>query len=66
MPIRILPYVADIGDNSAHRRQITIYRVPERSGHRARAVTGIFHATYPDHAHDLEALLVTRRRGSIS
>jgi hypothetical protein len=52
-------YVADIGDNSAHRRHITIYRVPEPEAATGPVeVTGVFHATYPDRAHDAEALLV--------
>jgi hypothetical protein len=52
-------YVGDIGDNNAKRRQITIYRVPEpgATGEQAQ-VSGVFHATYPDGAHDAEALLV--------
>ena len=52
-------YVADIGDNAAHRRQITIYRVTEPAAATGPVqVTGVFHATYPDRAHDAEALLV--------
>lgn len=53
-------YVADIGDNDAERRRITIYRImepAEASG--SAAVTDVFHATYPDGAHDAESLLVT-------
>lgn len=53
-------YVADIGDNDAERSRITIYRVQEPSGAEASiAVTDVFHATYPDGAHDAETLLVT-------
>ena len=53
-------YVADIGDNTAHRRQITIYRVAEPDAPTGpMQVTGVFHATYPDRAHDAEALLVS-------
>jgi hypothetical protein len=50
-------YVGDIGDNDASRKRITIYRVPEpeRAGG-AAAVSGVFHATYPDGAHDAETL----------
>ena len=51
-------YLADIGDNEAERRQISIYRVPEPdkpSG--TAAVSAVFHATYPDGAHDAETLI---------
>jgi hypothetical protein len=52
-------YVADIGDNDAARKRITVYRVPEPAdGNGSVAVTDAFHATYPDGAHDAEALLV--------
>jgi hypothetical protein len=53
-------YVADIGDNEASRRRVTIYRVPEPgpADGSARAADA-FHATYPDGAHDAETLLVT-------
>jgi hypothetical protein len=51
-------YLADIGDNSAKRPEVAIYRVPEP----ARAdgsvqVDAVFRASYPDGAHDAEALL---------
>jgi hypothetical protein len=52
-------YVGDIGDNNARRKRITVYRLPEpdaASG--SAAVTDVFHAVYPDGAHDAEALLV--------
>ena len=52
-------YIADIGDNVAKRKRITVYRVPEPSTEASVAVTDMFHATYPDGAHDAEALLVT-------
>ncbi len=53
-------YVADIGDNDAERRHITIYRLNEpveASG--SAKVADVFHATYPDGPHDAESLLVT-------
>jgi len=52
-------YVGDIGDNDAERKRITVYRVAEPvSGSGGQApVTGVFHATYPDGAHDAETLL---------
>ena len=53
-------YVADIGDNKADRKQVTVYRVPEpEKATEAVAVSDVFHATYPDGPHDAEALLVT-------
>jgi hypothetical protein len=53
-------YVADIGDNEAERKGITIYRVPEPEGVSGPAkVDGVFHATYPDGRHDAEALLIS-------
>ena len=51
-------YIADIGDNEAERKRITIHRVPEPSTEDSVAVKDTFHATYPDGAHDAEALLV--------
>jgi hypothetical protein len=53
-------YVADIGDNDAERKRVTIYRIPEPSEATGLAkVADTFHATYPDGAHDAEALLIT-------
>jgi hypothetical protein len=53
-------YVADIGDNDAARKRVTIYRLPEPEGTTASApVADVFHATYPDGAHDAEALLIS-------
>jgi hypothetical protein len=53
-------YIADIGDNEAKRRQITVYRLPEPAADASgpAQVDAVFHATYPDGAHDAEALLV--------
>ena len=52
-------YVADIGDNDAKRRRITIHRVPEPSATEATVqVKDTFHASYPDGAHDAETILV--------
>lgn len=51
-------YLADIGDNDARRQQITIYRVPEPARATGSAqVDAVITATYPDGAHDAEALL---------
>jgi hypothetical protein len=53
-------YVADIGDNDAERKQITIYRIPEPVDAKGPVqVTDVFHAVYPDGAHDAEALLIS-------
>ena len=53
-------YVADIGDNDAQRDQITVYRIAEPAEASGWAkVSDVFRATYPDGAHDAEALLVT-------
>ena len=54
-------YVADIGDNDAKRKRVTIYRIPEPAAPSGSvAVADVFHATYPDGAHDAESLLVTQ------
>jgi hypothetical protein len=51
-------YVGDIGDNGANRKEITIYRVPEPvKAAGAAHVDAVFRASYPDRAHDAEALL---------
>jgi hypothetical protein len=52
-------YIADIGDNEAERERITIYRIAEPSTEGSVTVKDAFHATYPDGAHDAEALLIT-------
>ena len=53
-------YVADIGDNDAERKQVTVYRIAEPAEATGSAkVADVFHATYPDGSHDAEALLVT-------
>ncbi len=51
-------YVADIGDNDARRDQVTLYRVPEpAAGASSAKVDAVIRASYPDGAHDAEALL---------
>ena len=51
-------FIADIGDNNARRKEITIYRVPEPTGNASTATAdAIIRASYPDGAHDAEALL---------
>jgi hypothetical protein len=54
-------YLADIGDNGARRREISLYRVREPApGDSATERAEAFHATYPDGPRDAEALIVTR------
>jgi hypothetical protein len=56
-------YVGDVGDNDAERDRITVYRVPEPAEASGSAtVTDVFHATYPDGAHDAETLLMAGDR----
>jgi hypothetical protein len=56
-------YIGDIGDNDAGRRRITVYRMPEpRSANGTATVSDVFHATYPDGAHDAETLLIADGR----
>jgi hypothetical protein len=65
-------YAADIGDNAANRAEVELYRVTEP----AVALTGpaataelpaveTLHLTYPDGAHDAEALIVDPVFGDI-
>jgi hypothetical protein len=52
-------YVGDIGDNNGNRKQITLYRVPEPAEDETRTRPAeVFHARYPDGAHDAESLFV--------
>jgi hypothetical protein len=56
-------YVADIGDNGAERKQITVYRMPEPAGANPSSfgpAPDVLHGTYPDGPQDAESLLVTR------
>ena len=54
-------YVADIGDNDAKRRNVTVYRIPEpAAGDTSAAAAEAITLAYPDGAHDAEALLVTQ------
>ena len=56
-------YVGDIGDNDANRGRVTIYRLREPENPTGTAaVSEVFHATYPDGAHDAETLLVAEGR----
>jgi hypothetical protein len=52
-------YIADIGDNDESRPQIAVYRIPEPQPDETQSgPADIFTATYPDGAHDAEALFV--------
>lgn len=54
-------FIGDIGDNSERRDAIVVYRIPEPDP-RADSVSTTadrLEATYPDRAHDAEALFVT-------
>ena len=60
-------FVGDIGDNWARRRSIVVYVVPEpdppadaSDTSRSVVATDSVRLRYPDHAHDAEALAVTR------
>jgi hypothetical protein len=54
-------YIADIGDNRGSRQSITIYQVPVPAPGMASTKTAeAYHATYPDHPHDAEALLFAK------
>ena len=55
-PAGMCLYVGDIGDNDARRRRITIYRLPEPAAPTGTVTAEAIHATYPDGAHDAEAL----------
>jgi hypothetical protein len=51
-------FIADIGDNAARRKQITVYRIPEPvNGAASVKVDAVIRGSYPDGAHDAEALL---------
>ena len=53
-------FIADIGDNSAKRQSVTVYRVAQPSGKEASvAVADVIQMKYPDGAHDEKPWLVT-------
>jgi hypothetical protein len=58
--------LADIGDNSAARDSVDVYRVPEPApGTGATAPATRLRLRYPDGAHDAETLLADRRTGEL-
>ena len=63
-------YAADIGDNGAGRPDIVVYRAPEPKvvadgGMHPVAGVDALTLTYPDGAHDAEALMIDPRSGEI-
>jgi hypothetical protein len=59
-------HVADIGDNEAKRKQITVYRIPEPAEASATVPVGdVFRATYPD-VPTMRNHCWSRRRGTCS
>ena len=53
-------FIGDIGDNSAKRQSVTVYRVAEPPGNDAAVKSAeAIEMRYPDGPHDAEALLVT-------
>jgi hypothetical protein len=57
---RIL-YFGDIGDNTASRKEVDVYRVAEPTGRSGDVPWVRYRFAYPDGAHDAEALLVDPR-----
>jgi hypothetical protein len=52
-------YIADIGDNNRSRRHVTMYRVAEPGpGDQTTQPAEAIEATYPDGAHDAEAVFI--------
>jgi hypothetical protein len=57
-------YIGDVGDNEAHRRYVTIYRVPEPAVSESVGVNtplqveGSLNVSYSDRPHDVEAMYV--------
>jgi hypothetical protein len=69
-------YIGDIGDNSAKRSEIVVYRIPEpdlktanRTSSKSRPLAtenaDAIRLTYPDGKHDAEALLVHPSTGNL-
>ena len=58
-------YLADTGDNAGRRESVTLYRLPEPGLDTASAGSEALVITYPDGAHDVEALLVDPGDGAV-
>jgi hypothetical protein len=52
-------FVGDIGDNSAHRDHVAVYRLPEPTSGQSTVSAQEWDYTYPDGAHNAESLMVT-------
>jgi hypothetical protein len=60
-------FIGDIGDNDSRRDHVTLYRVPEPTVMADATLTAeAFPLTYPDGAHNAEALLVHPRTGAVT
>jgi hypothetical protein len=62
---RIL-YVGDIGDNTAQRPEVVVYRLPEPPPDVTDVSVERIALRYPDGAHDAEALLADPRGGALT
>jgi hypothetical protein len=51
-------YIADIGDNNAHRASVKLYRLPEPALHEKTQQADGMDVRYPDGPHDAEAMFV--------
>jgi hypothetical protein len=59
-------FVGDIGDNARAREWVTVYRFPEPTGPGGQVPSReAYRLTYPDGAHDCEALLVDPKTGDV-
>jgi len=62
-------YIGDIGDNNRRRASIVVYRIPEPNPRASKpgrtSVATAFRFTYPDGAHDAEALMVHPKTGDM-
>lgn len=59
-------WVGDIGDNARARKHVTVYRFKEPTALGSRSVKWLpYYFTFPDGAHDAEALLVRPRTGRV-
>ena len=59
-------YIGDIGDNALRRKSLTVYRVEEPDlEHSATKPAEAIRLTYPDGAHDAEALMIHPRTGDL-
>lgn len=60
-------YLADTGDNFRRRKQVSLYRLPEPDGPSSEPLpVEVLPFTYPDGAHDAEALIVEPRSGRLA